>query len=67
MFRMLYFKYEVAIYNDRLHCWCILSEISQMLLATCSLLRQNRSHIKHQTTIMFTIGMNYEHVEDAVS
>ncbi len=34
-----------AIHDKSVHCWFVLSEISQMSLATCSLLRQSRSHM----------------------
>ena len=31
-----------------IHCWFVLSEISQMSLATSTLLHQNRSHMEEQ-------------------
>ena len=36
---------QLYVHDNSIHCWFALYEISQMSLATCSLLRQSRSHL----------------------
>ena len=44
----------LSIHYNSIHCWFVLSKVSQMSLATCSLLRQTRSHIGYAMACMYT-------------